>query len=158
MQCVMREELTRRRPRRFNAKAQGRKEHDVRRVGTMLCGDDLNVVKAHVTVLGDQSQTFLARLSNEHTVKWVVVMWRQCLNSQSMVGGDAERRESVEMKLLVILKRRHFELAASSLDRYFPRGDSANVHDVTAVDDCCSCSFGQPRVIADCPEEGMGIK
>ena len=124
----------------------------------MLCGDDLNVVKAHVTVLGDQSQTFLARLSNEHTVKWVVVMWRQCLNSQSMVGGDAERRESVEMKLLVILKRRHFELAASSLDRYFPRCDSANVHEVTAVNDGCPCCLGQLWIIANRPEKGMSVK
>ena len=102
-----------------------------------LCGDDLDVVKFYSTIVGDESQTFFARLSNEHTVEGITVMCRQGLYGQSMVGSNAERGEAMETKLFVIVDRRHLELAASSLDRDLPRRDSADVHEVTAVNDCC---------------------
>ena len=134
------------------------RECAVQQAGANLCGDDLDVVKVHSTVVGDESQTFFARLSNKHTVKGITVMGRQGFYGQSMRGGNAQWREPMEMKLFVIINRRHFELAASSLDRYFPRCDSANVHEVTAVNDGCPCCLGQLWIIANRPEKGMSVK
>ena len=127
MRCVMPEE-----PKTKDAKGAKATKKE-------LCGNDLDVVEVHSPIVGDESQTFFARLSNEQTVEGVIVMCRQALYGQGMVSGNAEWRESMKMKLFVIVDRRHLKFAASSLDRYFPRCDSADIHEVTAVNDRCPC-------------------
>ena len=127
MRCVMPEE-----PKTKDAKGAKATKKE-------LCGNDLDVVEVHSPIVGDESQTFFARLSNEQTVEGVIVMCRQALYGQGMVSGNAEWRESMKMKLFVIVDRRHLKFAASSLDRYFPRCDSADIHEVAAVNDRCPC-------------------
>ena len=65
------------------------RECAVKQAGANLCGDDLDVVKFYSTIVGGESQTFFARLSNEQTVEGVIVMCRQALYGQGMVSGNA---------------------------------------------------------------------
>ena len=108
-------------------------------------------------VAGQERETFVPRLSDEHTVKWISVKGWQTLQSVGVLDRDRQRFERLTGKHVSEVLGQ-IELANSLFDSHLPDAGGAEKDQILRRRDQITTSVTERCIIHQPPQEKMRIK
>lgn len=126
----------------------------------MKLPDYLDWVLLESAVSRDNRPVFLDALRNQHAIEWVAVMHGETIESEQMVNGDGERRDSVlrhSAEDVWAGRPRETQLARVYLDKNLPNARNAE-RKIGAAGKNVAGVTRHPRIPGQRPQKCMGVE